>query len=238
MLVTTKAIVLSSIKYGESDLIVKCYTKTGVKPYLLKRILKTKKGKLKASYFQPLTLLELIASHNDKGSLNYIKEARIHYPFATISTNIIKQTIAIFLSEVLSKSLHEEQPNEQLFEYLETSLKWLDTHDEVSNFHLLFLLNLSKHLGCYPDKENIDFDYFDLQEGVFLKYKPKNQYLTNDNLRRFKTLLGTNFDGLDSLKFNGKERQETLEVLIRYFELHLPMFQRPKSLTVLKTVFV
>jgi len=238
MVVTTKAIVLSSIKYGDSDLIVKCYTEKGTKSYLLKRILKEKKGKLKASYFLPLTQLELVASHNTKGNLNYIKEARIHYPYATISTNIIKQTIAIFLAEVLSKCLHEEEVNKQLYEYLETSLIWLDTHNEASNFHLLFLLNLSKHLGFHPDRENSNYNYFDLQEGLFLENKPKNQYLTKDNLRHFKSLLGTNFDRLDSLKFNGKERQETLEILIQYFELHLPMFQKPKSLTILKTVFV
>lgn len=238
MLVKTKAIVLSSIKYGDTDLIVKCYTEVGVKSYLLKRILKAKKGKVKASYFQPLTQLNLIASHNEKGKLNYIKEANIYNPYQTIQTSITKQTIAIFLSEVLSKTLYEEESNEQLFEYLEASLKWLDIHDEVANFHLLFLLNLSKHLGFYPDKESISSNFFDLQEGSFTKYKPRNQYITESNLARFKTLLGTNFDRLDSLKFNGKERQEILEVLIRYFELHLPMFHKPKSLTVLKTVFV
>ena len=70
MVVTTKAIVLSAIKYGDSDLIVKCYTEKGIKSYLLKRILKAKRGKLKVSYFQPLTQLELVASHNEKGRLN------------------------------------------------------------------------------------------------------------------------------------------------------------------------
>lgn len=237
-MVKTKAIVLSSIKYGDADLIVKCYTEVGVKSYLLKQILRTKRRRLKASYFQPLTQLQLVASHNEKGNLNYIKEAHIYNPYRTIQTDIIKQTIAIFLSEVLSKSLFEEEVNEELYEYIETSLKWLDTHDNISNFHLLFLLHLSKHLGFYPDKENSHLDYFDLQEGIFLKYEPKNQHLAKDNLRFFKLLLGTNFDRLDSLKFNSKERQVTLEVLIRYFELHLPMFRKPKSLTILKTVFV
>ena len=238
MTIKTKAIVLSAIKYGDTDLIVKCYTEVGVKSYLLKRILTSKKGKLKTSYFQPLTQLQLVASHNEKGSLNYIKEAVIYNPYQTIHTNIIKQTIAIFLSEVLSRSLYEEEANAQLYEYLETSLAWLDTHGEVSNFHLLFLLNLSKHLGFYPDKENGHFNYFDLHEGVFLEYQPKNQHLSKEILIHFKTLLGTNFDGLDSLKFNGKERRKIVDILIQYFELHLPMFQKPKSLTVLKTVFV
>ncbi|NNC70863.1 MAG: DNA repair protein RecO [Flavobacteriaceae bacterium] len=234
----TKAIVLSSIKYGEADLIVKCYTEIGVRSYLLKRILKSKNSKLKASYFQPLTQLQLVASHNEKGSLNYIKEANTYSPYRTVHTNIIKQTIAFFLSEVLSKSLHEEEINEELYKYLETSLIWLDTHDDITNFHLIFLLKLSKHLGFYPDKENSHFNYFDLQEGVFLEHTTRNEYITDKDLSLFRILLGTNFDRLDLLKFTGKERQRTLDILIRYFELHLPMFQKPKSLTVLKTVFV
>ncbi len=77
MLITTKGIVFSAIKYGEADLIVKCFTqKHGVKTFLLRGILKSKKGKLKASLFQPLTQLEMVASHKDKGTLEYIKEAK------------------------------------------------------------------------------------------------------------------------------------------------------------------
>ena len=236
MIVETKAIVLSAIKYGDTDLIVKCYTESGVKSYLLKRIFK-KKGKLKVSYFQPLTQLFLVAYHQNKGALNYIKEASVIHPYQTVQTNIIKQTLAIFLSEILSRSLHEEESNQPLFSFLETTLVWLDTHDEVSNFHLLFLLNLSRHLGFYPDKENENYHYFDLQEGLFLKEKPKNQQITGNDLKNFRTLLGTNFDGLTALKFNGKERQQLLNILIQYFELHLPTFQRPKSLTILNTIF-
>ncbi len=238
MIVKTKAIVISSVKYAESDLIVKCYTQEGLKSYLLKRILKAKKGKLKVAYFQPLTQLELIASHNNKTNLNYIKEAKVVYPYTTVHTNIIKQTIIIFLSEILNKTLKEEEANVQLFQFLETSLKWLDTHDLISNFHLLFMLNLSKHLGFYPDNENSHFHYFNMEQGVFWSKNPLNEFLSDRKLDNFKKLLGTNFDGISALKFKGEERLELLEVLIRYFELHLPGFQTPKSLTVLKAVFV
>ena len=238
MIVNTKAIVISSIKYGDVDLIVKCYTEQGLKSYLLKRILKSKKGKLKVAYFQPLTQLELVASHNEKGKLNYIKEAKVLYPYTTVHNSIIKQTIFIFLSEILNKTLREEEANTQLFEFLELSLKWLDAHDEISNFHLLFLLNLTKHLGFYPGKENSNSDYFSLEQGIFLATKPKNQFISGQNLINFKKLLGTNFDSILTLKFNGKERQQLLEALVSYFELHLPGFQKPKSLTILKTVFV
>ena len=238
MLITTKAIIIGSIKYGDTDLIVKAYTESGSKSYLLKRILKSKNGKLKTAYFQPLTQLEMIASHNTKRNLNYIKEAKIINPYKSLSTQIKKQTIAIFLSEVLSKSLKEEESNPQLFEFLETSLIWLDTHDEVSNFHLLFLLQYSKHLGFYPDKEQVEYDFFSLEQGCFLENLPRSSFITGRKLTLFKELLGINFDALNTLKFNGVERQEVLEILLEYFELHLPVFNRPKSLTILKSVFV
>jgi DNA repair protein RecO (recombination protein O) len=237
MLVTTKAIVLSAIKYSDADLIVKCYTQEGLKSYMLKRILKSKKGKLKAAYFQPLTQLELIANHNTKGTLNFIREAKLSYPYNSIGVNITKQTIALFLSEVLSKSIREEEVNKQLFEFVETALIWLDTHSDVSNFHLLFLINLTKHLGFYPEKEQNKALFFDLEEGCFTNSIPRKNVVSGENLIHLKALLGINFEGLHKLRFNGSTRQEILDILIQYFELHLPGFTRPKSLAILKTVF-
>lgn len=237
MLVTTRAIVLSSVKYSDSDLIVKCYTQEGLKSYMLKSILKSKKGKLKAAYFQPLTQLELVAKHNNKGNLNFIKEVRISYPYNSIAFDIVKQSIVLFLSEVLSKSIHEEEVNIQLFDYIETALIWLDTHDDIANFHLLFLLNLTRHLGFYPERETTDSLFFDLTEGRFTNSIPRNNVVTGENLTYLKALLGINFEGLDTLKLNSSARQSILDVLIQYFELHLPGFNKPKSLAILKTVF-
>jgi len=237
MLVTTKAIVLSSIKSSDADLIVKCYTQEGLKSYLLKSVLKSKKGKLKAAYFQPLTQLELVAKHTNKGGLNFIKEAKISYPYHSVPFDIVKQTIVLFLSEVLSKSIHEEEVNSQLFEYIETALIWLDTHSDIANFHLLFLLNLTKHLGFYPEKENTDYLFFNLEEGQFTNAIPRNNIVTGKNLTYLKALLGINFEGLHELQFNSSTRQAVLDILIQYFELHLPGFKKPKSLAILKTVF-
>jgi len=237
MVVTTKAIVLSSIKYADSDLIVKCYTELGIKSFLVKRIFKQKKGKLTPAFFQPLTQLEITANYNSNRTLHFIQEASLNYAYTTISINVVKQTIVIFLSEILSKTMQEEEKNEQLFQYLETSLIWLDTNDEVSNFHLLFLLNLTKHLGFHPEKENIEYPFFSLEEGRFLNSIPKINFISGNNLRFFKLLLGINFEGLHELKLNGNERQTILDILLKYFELHLSGFNKPKSLAILKTVF-
>lgn len=238
MIVTTKAIVLNSIKYGDNNLIVKCYTKSeGVKSYLLRGILSSKKGKLKPAYFQPLTQLKLTANHNNKGTLNSIKEVEVINHYKTIFTNITKQSIIFFLSEILTFSIQEEEENIGLYEYIETSLTWLDTHQKTSNFHLLFLLNLTKYLGFYPETKQFKFDYFDLSEGQFLQHPPKYNFISGTDLNEFKKILGINFETLDKVEFNAKNRQQVLTILIQYFELHLSGFRTPKSLDVLKTIF-
>lgn len=237
MIETTKAIVISSIKYGDTSLIATCYTeKCGIKTYLLKGVLKSKKSKIKAAYFQPLMQLNLTANHNNKGKLNSLREVEILHFYQTIYTDLKKQSIALFLAEILYYSIQEEEQNSTLFQYLETSFLWLDVHEKISNFHLLFLLNLTKFLGFYPDQKHIDYPYFDLVEGNFTKRKPI-QPIQGDKLIQFKKLLGINFDVLPQISFSATNRQAILAMLIHYFELHLSGFKKPKSLQVLKYVF-
>ncbi|TCP28098.1 DNA replication and repair protein RecO [Tenacibaculum skagerrakense] len=237
-LVSTKAIVFSTIKYGDTSLIVKCFTlEEGIKSYLIKGVLKSKKGKLKAAYFQPLTQLHLTANHNNKGNLNSIREAHVTIPYETIPFEIKKQTIVLFLSEILSNIIQEEEKNEGLYNYIETALIWLDSHDVISNFHLLFLMNLSRYLGFYPDTSNINASAFSLIEGSFTNSSYEKLTLTNENLTLFKKLLGINFDAINTVSFNKNERQTLLRSIIQYFELHLEGFKKPKSLDVLETVF-
>lgn len=237
MLVKTKAIVLTSLKYGEADLIVKCLTEEGIKSYLLRSIFRSKSKKLKIGYFQPLSQLEITANHNKKGNLNKISEARVSFLYQTLATNVYKQAIALFLAEVLANALKEEEQNEILFQYISTSLKWLDHHDSFSNFHLVFLLRLTKYLGFSPDLNSINDSYFDLEEGIFKSIQPNRNYLSGTKLILFKSLIGIKFDDMVGLKWNSENRQKMLDILLEYYELHLPGFKKPRSLKVLKEVF-
>lgn len=239
MLVTTKAIVLNAIKFQDTSLIVKCYTKEGIKSYLLKGILSknTKSKKLKTAFFQVFTLLDIVANHNNKGKLNYIKEAQVYYPFHSLNTNIYKSSIVIFLAEILTNVLREEEENIALFNYLETSFIYLETHNETKNFHLLFLLNLTKYLGFFPEKNYENAQFFNLSKGVFSKNKPLDKYIDNENLTLLKSIIGINFDAISKLNINAILRQLFLLFIIDYFALHLPEFRKPKSLAILQTVF-
>lgn len=238
MISATKAIVISSLKYGDTSLIVTCYTlELGMKRYMVKGILKAKSRTLKRAYFQPLTQLQLIGYHNNKGNLNTIKEAAVDYHYKSLLTQITKQTISFFIADILNGALREEEANPRLFEFIISSMQWVDLQEEVSNFHLVFLLNLTKFLGFYPVSNLVHSSYFDLNEGVFTDTVPPYYFITGDKLKLFKGLLGIKFDGLSEMKLNGGQRHELLSILIRYFELHLDGFKEPKSLAILKTIF-
>ncbi|WP_430909561.1 DNA repair protein RecO [Maribacter sp. 2-571] len=238
MQVTTKAIVLSSLKYGDTSLIVKAYTASdGIKSYLLKGVLSSKKGKLKAALFQPLTQLELVATHRNKGSLERIREAKIHRPYLSLHTDITKNAMTLFLAEMLGNSIHEEESNLGLFHFLEAAFQWMDTKEEIANFHIFFLLELTKYLGFYPDTEGAALSCFDLLEGEFTDTPSLNPMLLGDNLAYFKTFLGMHFDSIHTVKMNKTHRQELLKSLVLYFELHLQGFRKPKSLSILNEVF-
>ena len=238
MQVNTNAIVLTSLKYGDTSLIVKAFTQTdGLKSYLLKGVLASKKGKLKAAYFQPLTQLELTANHKNKGTLETIREVKIVNHYKTLHTDIVKNSLVLFLAEMLSNSIQEEQQDASLYNYLEYSLKWLDSNEKIANFHLLFLLNLTRFLGFYPEESEGASTYFDLQEGQFINSPSLNPLIENDNVIEFKKLLGINFDALKGIKIAKGNRESLLKSVILYFELHLHGFRKPKSLAVLNAVF-
>lgn len=238
MQVTTKAIVLTSLKYGDTSLIVKAFTVSdGLKSYLLKGVLSAKKGKLKIAHFQPLTQLELVASHRNKGTLESIREAKVSYHYQTLHTQVTKNALTMFLAEMLSNAIHEEEANIPLFNYIETALQWLDMHDDVANFHLYFLMVLTKYLGFYPEANNQDASYFDLLEGEFFLRPSLNPNISGQNLVFFKKILGTNFDALHCIKMRKNDRQELLKSIVLYFELHLQGFRKPKSLAILNEVF-
>ncbi|NHF58816.1 DNA repair protein RecO [Flavobacteriaceae bacterium TP-CH-4] len=238
MQVTTRAIVFSAIKYGDTSLIVKAFTASdGLKSYMLKGILASKRGKLKTALFQPLTQLELAATHRNRGTLESIRDARVVHPYRTLHADMAKNAMTLFLAEMLGNSIHEEERNQGLFDFLEASLQWMDTHDNIANFHIYFLLELTKYLGFYPDTNRIEASSFDLHEGEFTDTPSLNPILIGENLTYFKTFLGINFDGIHTVRMTKASRQDLLKSLVLYFELHLQGFRKPKSLAILNEVF-
>ena len=238
MIVHTSAIVIHSIRYGDSDLIVSLLTKTsGLRSYLLKGILKSKRGKIRSSLFQPLTLLEIEANHKDKGTLERIKEAKILIPYQSLHTDLLKSSLVFFISEVLKNSIREEEVNEELFYYLKATFLWLDSHTIIGNFHISFLIKLTQYLGFYPDVSDISLPVFNMQDGCFQDEVSNIYCEEGEKIQIFKEFLGTTFDACMNIKLSRALRNTILKMLLVYFELHLHGFKKPKSFSILNEIF-
>lgn len=231
-----KALVLKTTRYQEKSLIVKCYTLSqGLKTYFIPSAYSSQKNNNKIGFFQTLNQLEITETPSKKSNFNYIKEVKLSYNYNTIYQNIYKSTILLFLSEILVQVIKEEEKNERLFTYIETSLMWLDNHDKISNFHLIFLLDLTKFLGFYPETSSISENYFDLQEGKFFSNKTNTTLNTEESVL-LKKLFQLQFSE-NKLIFSHTERQNLLQLIIQFYKIHIQDFKLPKSLEILQEVF-
>lgn len=263
MISKTRGIVLHRIKYSESSIIAKIYTEqSGLCSFLVQGARK-KTSAVKANLLQPLSLIELVAYHKESTGLQKMKEMKNDHPLTSIQSNFAKTSIALFLSEILLRSIREESPNKPLFSFLHNSLVILDELENPANFHLLFLIKLTKFLGFFPHdffpnpgsfigephfayqavanghshdpKENTLF--FNLSEGVFEKEKPCHpHFLDHDSATILRQLISMDFDALKFFSVDRRNRKILLEKIIDYYRLHLTGFQEIKSHQVLETV--
>ena len=239
MQIKTKAIVISTVKYAEADLIARCFTfDKGLVSYMLKGIRKSKRGKLRMSMFQQLSLLEIEAFHKEHKNLQYLKEVKNYYTYKSLHSNIFKSTMVMFIAEVLKSSIQEEEQNKALFNFLEDSFIYLDAAETFKNFHLLFIVKLTQFLGFYPDNRSVGFQFFDMLNGVF-QLKEINSYTFNNyNSELLKQLMAIDtYEENDHLKLNQESRNGFLDFMMLYYELQLQGFRKPKSLEVLQQIF-
>ncbi|MDM1043546.1 DNA repair protein RecO [Myroides sp. 1354] len=236
MVIQTKAIVLQAIKYQDKSLIVKCLTKeVGIQTFFVRNAFAKGKSAQKIAYFQPLMLLDISFTFKNKGGMEYFKEIRVDQVYHSIYYDFSKNSIALFVSEMLSMIVSEQERDEQFYSFIETALLWLDTHDETANFHLLLLVELTKYLGFYPDVSEADCHYFDWYEGVFTDIHVAHCFDAEETFL-FKRLLELGFES-DQKVFSSRDRKTLLALLMKYYEVHFTAFKKPKSLEILKEVF-
>lgn len=219
-------------------MVVKAFTfSDGLRSYLLKGVLTAKRGRPKAAHFLPLTQLEIVAVHRNKGGLEQMREVRVAFPNKTIHAHVAKNAMTLFLAEMLALSIHGEEQDRALFRFLETAISWLDEHDSVANFHIFFLLELTRYLGFYPGEFVEGADSFDLMEGEFGVTSPSLAVVSGLQFENFKRFLGINFDAISDIKLSRNDRTALLGIIIHYYELHMPGFRKPRSLQVFQEVF-
>jgi DNA repair protein RecO (recombination protein O) len=241
MLVKTNAIVISTLKYGDSSLITRCYCKElGLKSFMLKGILTSKKGGLKKSLFQPLNLINISTQIKNQSNqkLNFIREGSLKVHFKEIPLKIKKNAIALFISEVISRVIYEEgNPNISLYSFLENSIMRLEKDEFSPVFHLKFLTLLSDQLGFYPNLMCQEKEFFDIESGCFCENSNSKYAVGGETVRVFKELLVINFDDIVQIKISNTLRIKVLDFLIDYFNIHLPRFGKIKSIAVLHEIF-
>ncbi|MEC7880228.1 MAG: DNA repair protein RecO [Bacteroidota bacterium] len=235
----SKAIVLHSIKYGETSLIVNCFLyDLGLKSFIIKGVLNSKNKKFSKSYFLPLSILCITYSIKTNKDLGYITEAKPAQIYTSLHIDLFKSSVVVFIGELLNSVLKESPgSNQKLFQYLEYSLTWFDRSNKVSNFHLKVLIDLTKFIGFYPNIKEESHAFFDLNSGTSLEVKPSKYYIQNLELKKFKELLGMTFEDLNTMKLNNVLKAKMLSIMIDYYSLHLQMFKSPKSIHVFNEVF-
>ncbi len=239
MLHTTGGIVLHTIKYSDSSLIVKIYTRNfGLRSYMVSGV-RSKRSKNKASLFQPLALVDMIVSNSNKGDLHRISEISILHPYTEIPNDVVKSSIVIFLNEILYKALREEHPDEDLFDFIKNSLLVLDLkHDNCSNFHIFFMIQLSRFLGFYPQgKYTTETPIFDLREGLFISRLPDHfHYLTVESSKLLHDFIAAGYETIQHLKIGHAERKQLLQAMIVFYQLHITSFKEIRSQEILEEV--
>jgi DNA repair protein RecO (recombination protein O) len=239
MLHQTRGIALHSTKFSETSSVVKIYTELfGLQSYLVKGIRK-QNAKIKPGLFQPLTLLDLVVYHKERSSLQNLKEANYLHPYQTIPFDIRKSSIALFINELVYKTIHGEEPHPELFSFLyDTCLRLDRVDDNFSLFHLVFSLQLTRYLGCMPQLNySARTPYLNLREGVFQPEVPEHQdYLDSKLSRLFFQLLQTPEGANAPVKIPTKTRDTLLEMILIYYRLHVPGFREMQSHHILHTI--
>ena len=239
MLIKTSGIVIHSLKYNDNSNIVTTYTTLFGRTTYMVHAVNKKKSKFRAAFLQPLSLIEINVFHHPSKSIQTIKDINIVYPFIGIPYNPVKNSLALFIAEVLYRGLKTSEPDEELFDFIQNSIQALDCCEEgLANFHLVFMMKLCRYLGFSPNREGSILKYFDLENGVFLAEKPLHKHFLDDELTPFfLKLLSTDYIGMKNIRLNRSIRLQLIESLIDYYKLHIPEFKGLKSLAVLHELF-
>jgi DNA repair protein RecO (recombination protein O) len=239
----TKAIVLRTIPYGDTSLIVSAYTELfGLQSYIVKGARRvSKKGGGQAPYFQPSALLDLVVYHNDQKQLQIIKEIKWAYLYQYVLSNVLKNSVALFMVEMLSRCVKQPETNEELFQFVETNLRILDEGEPavVANLPLHYSLQLAGQLGLrLEDNYSSNNIFLDLQEGRFVGKTPEHNFYLDGRLAEitFELLQMNNPVILYRLKLNKQMRHELLQAYEYFFQFHLQDFGYLRTVKILEAV--
>ena len=239
----TKGIVLRTVKYGETSVIVIIFTELfGVQSYLVNGVrTSTKKGSGKANLFQPSAILDMVVYHSELKQLQRIKEFRWELLYQNVLSDVKKNAVALYMVELLTKCLKQPEGHPDLFHFAEDAFLHLDECNETvtANFPLYFALHLPVFFGFRMNDNYSEKNIFlDLQEGSFMREQPSHPYFIEDKQAAITSqLLKTQRpEELEEIKLNHDFRRNLLYAYEKYYILHIHDFGTMKTLPVLKEI--
>jgi DNA repair protein RecO (recombination protein O) len=239
MLHKTRGIVFKTTDYSESSVVVQIFTeKFGLQSYIINGARKPK-AKIGRNMLQTLSLVDMVVYHKAAGNIQRISELKNSPVLQSIPYDVIKSCLAMFLNEVLYKAIKQQTPDENTFDFVFSGIEFLDNaNNGLANFHLVFLMQLTRYLGFYPHGNNASIaDYFDMKDGVFSQYKPDSiNYLSPPHTRNFYSLLESGFGHLAGIKLSNDERRYLISKLLEYYAMHIEGFGSIRSHEVLEEV--
>ena len=243
MIHATKGIVLRTVKYGDTSIITTVYTELfGVQSYIVKGVRQgSKKSAGKSTFFQPSAILDMEVYHNELKHLQFIKEFQWAYLYEKVLTDVVRNTIAMYVVELLQHSLKQPEANPELFYLIEDTLKQLDRGTDTlsANLPLYFTLHLGSELGFgMQGNYSLQTPVLDLQEGVFVAERPAHPYFVEDKAAiTTSQLLSIRFyNDLETIQLNRQLRRELLEAYQTYLSLHIADFGEMRSLAILQEI--
>jgi DNA repair protein RecO (recombination protein O) len=216
----TRGIVFRFTKFRETSIIVTIFTdQFGLQSYIINGI-RSKGAKNKIALYQPLTLLDLVVYHREHANIERIKEVRCLHPYTTLLGDVKKSTVAMFLTELLNKTVKEETHPKDLFDFICNSLIILDSLTEYyENFHLLFMLKLSRYLG---------FGVQHINEVIGGKIADE------ETERLLAHMLSAEYH--DRLQMSNAQRRKLLDIILEFYREHMAQITEIKSLQILRDV--
>lgn len=189
---------------------------------------------------QPMTLIDLVPSTSSKSNLKFIKEIQPVSPYSTIPFDHTKSSVLIFLNEILNQVIQEETQDNALFSFLFHSLEFFDQYDgPVANFHLLFLIQLTRYLGIYP-RNNFSTKnrWFDIVQGEFTSHENvlESESVGEESAASLSLLLNSDYRNLSQIQLTHGVRINLNKIILSYYKYHTPNFKSLKSLEVIQMV--
>lgn len=238
--VKIRGIVVRTTKYSESSVICAVYTDLyGMQSFIINGIRSKKTSPGKASMVQVMSMLDMVVFYRENKGLHRVKELQPAYVYHRLPFEILRSSIGMFMTEIVLKTVKEEEENPDLFDFITGSFLALDQMQEgIPNLHLWFMVHLAGHLGFMPSGAFKPFSkWFDMREGQFVAEEPVTLYgMDEADSELLDKLMRISSDELQTIEINGVQRRRFIDKMIQFFRIHLDYVGEIHSHQVLREV--